>query len=165
MQHARSENEAEKQLQMVWPEHMLDLPAAVKLPAGYSLRTYRPGDDSRFYELMELAGWPGWNDDKLWPWLVRILPQGWFMVGSEEGGEIVATCMALHDHTWSHSFCGELGWLACDPAHTGKGLGLAVGAAVTARFIEVGYRHIHLYTEHWRLAAIKTYLKLGYIPY
>ena len=33
------------------------------------------------------------------------------------------------------------------------------------RFIETGYRHIHLYTEHWRLAALKIYLKLGYVPY
>ena len=28
-----------------------------------------------------------------------------------------------------------------------------------------GFRHIHLYTEEYRLAAIKTYLKLGYVPY
>jgi mycothiol synthase len=42
---------------------------------------------------------------------------------------------------------------------------MAVCAAVTARLIAAGYRDIHLYTEHWRLAALKTYLKLGYVPF
>ena len=41
---------------------------------------------------------------------------------------------------------------------------MAVSAAATTRLIEEGYRHIHLYTEDWRLAALKVYLKLGYIP-
>ena len=73
--------------------------------------------------------------------------------------------MALHDHTAWHPFGGELGWVAGDPAHAGKGLGRAVSAAVTARLLDAGYRNIHLYTEDWRLAALKTYLKLGYIPF
>lgn len=71
----------------------------------------------------------------------------------------------MHDHTEQHPFGGELGWLAADPAHAGRGLGMAVSAAVTGRLISAGYRNIHLYTEEWRLAAIKTYLKLGYIPF
>ena len=87
------------------------------------------------------------------------------MVVHEASNEIVASAMGLHDHSETHPFGGELGWLAADPAHTGKGLGMAACAAVTARLIEAGYRNIHPYTEHWRLAALKTYLKLGYIPF
>lgn len=34
-----------------------------------------------------------------------------------------------------------------------------------ARFIEIGYRHIHLYTEPWRLPALNIYLNLGYVPF
>jgi mycothiol synthase len=153
------------QLQMVWPEHLLTTPPAVQLPPDYTVRTYREGDERRFYEVMDLAGWPGWDDEKLRPWLMRIVPEGWYMVVHTASGEIVATAMALHDHTWSQAFTGEVGWVAGDPAHAGKALGRAVSAAVTARFIEIGYRHIHLYTEDWRLAALKTYLKLGYIPF
>jgi len=160
-----SENKSYTQLQMVWPERLLNVPPAVRLPSGYVLRTYQQGDEPRFYKVMELAGWPEWNDEKLRPWLLRILPEGWFMAIHEESSEIVATAMALHDHTWLFPFCGEVGWLAGNPAHAGKGLGMAVSAAVTARFIEAGYRNIHLHTEHWRLAALKIYLKLGYIPF
>jgi mycothiol synthase len=114
---------------------------------------------------MELAGWPGWDHEKLKPWLYRILPEGWFMAIHDETHHISATCMATHDPTWIRPFCGELAWLAADPDHAGKGLGMAVAATVTRRFIEAGYRTIHFYTEHYRLAAIKIYLKLGYVPY
>ena len=160
-----SEHETTQQLQMVWPKHLLHMPPTVRLPFGYTLRTYHRGDEPRFYKVMELAGWPGWNDEKLRPWLARILPQGWFLAVHEASNEIVASAMAVHDHTELHPFGGELGWVAADPAHTGKGLGMAVCSAVTARLIAASYRDIHLYTEDWRLPALKTYLKLGYVPF
>lgn len=153
------------QLQMIWPERLLDSPPKIVIPPGYSLRTYQPGDETRFFEIMELAGWPGWDDARLRPWLYRILPDGWFMVVEDKTHQIAATCMATHDPTWIHPFCGELAWLATDPAYTGRGFGTAVAASVTGRFLEVGYRRIHFYTEYYRLAAIKIYLRLGYVPY
>jgi len=81
-----------------------------------------------------------------------------------ESDMIVSTCMATHDHTWHTPFCGEVGWTATHPAHTDQGLGTIVVSAVTKRFLDAGYRNIHLYTEIWRLAALKIYLKLGYVP-
>ena len=45
-----NENESYVQLQMVWPEHLLDAPPVVRLPPGYVLRTYRPGDEARFWK-------------------------------------------------------------------------------------------------------------------
>ncbi|MBS1249165.1 MAG: hypothetical protein MAG431_00738 [Chloroflexi bacterium] len=109
------EQEPELQVQMVWPANLLSAPPTYQVPTGYRLRAYQPGDEPRFYQLMELAGWPGWDDAKLKPWLHRILPEGWVM-------------------------------------------------AVSERFLSAGYRTIHLYTEPWRLAALKIYLKLGYVP-
>lgn len=53
------------QLRMVWPEHLLDAPPAMELPSGYYLRQYQPGDEPRFFRVMELAGWDG---EKLQPW-------------------------------------------------------------------------------------------------
>lgn len=152
------------QLQMAWPKHLLHKPPIVKLPTGYSLRTYRPGDESRFYEIMKLAGWADWSDEKLAPWLSRILPEGWFMIIHNLSGKIVTTAMCTHNYKEKNPFQGELGWLACDPEHIGFGLGLAVSAAVTTRFIEAGYANIRLYSEDFRLPALKIYLRLGYEP-
>jgi mycothiol synthase len=150
---------------MLWPRPQASDPPVVGFPDGYNLSTYKSGDEPRFYEVMDLSGWPRWKDETLEPWLMRIVPDGWFMIVHEGSQEIVATCMALHNYKWLHPFSGELGWLASDPAHAGKGLGQRVSAAVTARFIEAGYHHINLYTDDFRLPAIKSYLKLGYIPY
>ena len=72
--------------------------------------------------------------------------------------------MGLHNYKGTYPYWGELGWLASDPKHSGKGLGLVVSAAVTERLMAAGYQNIQLFTEDFRLPAIKTYLKLGYIP-
>jgi mycothiol synthase len=159
------ESEYLTQLRMVWPEHLLDVPPSVQLLSCYYLRTYQPGDEPRFFKVMELAGWPGWNAEKLRAWRERMLPQGWFMVVHNASNEIVATAMAFRDRLEFGCQGGEMGWVACVPGHRAKGLGLAVSAAATTRLIEEGYRHIHLYTEDWRFAALKTYLRLGYIPF
>lgn len=81
---------------MIWPERLLTTPPMVHIPDGYTIRTYNPGDEARFYEVMARAGWPGWNDKKLQPWLSRILPDGWFMIIDETSEQIVATAMSLH---------------------------------------------------------------------
>jgi len=33
------------------------------------------------------------------------------------------------------------------------------------RYASAGYRHVYLKTDDWRLPAIKTYLKLGFLPF
>ena len=38
-----AESEPYLQLQMVWPDHLLDQPPVVRVAPGYHLRTYRPG--------------------------------------------------------------------------------------------------------------------------
>ncbi len=150
---------------MVWPS---DLPAPEVqplLPPEVLLRTCLPGDLPGFYALMADAGWPGWDAERLRSWLYRILPGGWFILEDLDNGEIIGTSMATHDHTWIEPFCGEVGWTAVHPRHQGKGLGSVVVAAVLARFRHAGYTCIHLYTEIWRLAALKMYLKLGFVPW
>jgi mycothiol synthase len=151
-------------LRMVWPEHLLDTPPVSELPPGYGMRPYRQGDRPRFYEVMDLAGFTGWNDEVLQPWLPRMLCPGWYMAIHRGHGDIVATAMALRDVAEFGAQGGEMGWVARDPMHRGRGLGMAVCAAATARLIDAGYRFIHLYTNDWRLPALKTYLRLGYVP-
>jgi mycothiol synthase len=154
-----------QQVQMIWPVESYKNPPTVNIPADYKIRTFQVGDESDFFALMALAGWLGWDERTLQPWLYRILPDGWYMIIHESSNRIVATCMATHDPTWIVPYCGELAWLAGDPAHSGKGLGSAAVAAVTTKFLQNGYKVIHLYTEPFRLAALKIYLKLGYKPF
>jgi mycothiol synthase len=160
-----SESEPDTQLEMVWPYRRLHSPPHINLSSDYRIRTYQPGDEPRFYDVMALSGWPGWYDGRLQKWIGRILPESWLMAIHEPSGQIVGSVMALHSHEDAHPFGGELGWLCSDPAHRGRGLGWSLSAAVTVRFLHMGYRHIHLYTEDFRLPALKTYLGVGYVPY
>ena len=160
-----SQNQPQQQLRMVWPAHLLDSPPVEKLIPGYTLQVHQPGDEAGFYRVMELAGFHGWDDETLRPWLQRILPDGWFTLVEEASGEIVATAMATHNPIPLHPFGGELGWVAGHPQHSGRGLGMAVCAAVVRRLLRAGYRNIYLRTDDWRLPAIRIYLKLGFAPF
>ncbi len=152
------------QLQMVWPESRLDSPPQPHVPPGYELRQWVSTDEVGYLELMDKAGFAGWDHDRIERTLRTVLAGGLFVIEHRASGRLVATAMATHNPIEGHPFGGELGWVAADPEHKGHGLGAAVTAAATARLIAAGYRNVYLRTDDWRLPAIKTYLKLGYEP-
>ena len=152
------------QLEMIWPQEKLSSPPSWEMPAGYSLRTYRKGDEQQYISLMQQAGFDTWSEDNLKNVLRTALPNGLFFIIHEQNNEFAATTVATHNPSELHPFGGELGWVAGSKKHSGKGLGYIVCAAVTKRFIEAGYTEIYLKTDDFRLPAIKTYLKLGWIP-
>lgn len=149
---------------MIWPHDRLKKPPQLSLPGGYTLRTYRPGDEKGYIGVMSRAGFIDWNEDSLKGTLGKTLPEGLFFVEHDKARRIVATAVATHKPSELHPFGGELGWVATDPEYRGKGLGLIVCAAVVHRFLEAGYKNIYLQTDNFRLPAIKTYLKLGFVP-
>jgi mycothiol synthase len=159
------EGNRSEQLHMLWPERLLASPPQVEVPRGYVLRTFRGDDAPGYLRLMAAAGFTGWDETMLGRWLLKVIPRGFFVAFDRASGEIVATAMAAHNPSRLHLRGGELGWVAGDPRHAGKGLGTAVCAAAIACFIEAGYRRIYLRTDDHRLAALKTYLKLGYVPF
>jgi mycothiol synthase len=110
------------------------------------------------------AGFAGWDRDRLARTVRMVLPEGFFVIEHRATARLVATAMACHRPSERHPYGAELGWVAGDADHKGKGLGLAVCAAATGRLIRAGCRNIYLLTDDWRLAAIKTCLKLGFRP-
>jgi mycothiol synthase len=80
-------------------------------------------------------------------------------------GVLVATALGTHRPAPLHPLGGELGWVAVRPEHRGRRLGTAVCAAATARLLSGSYRRIYLQTDDWRLPALLTYLRLGYVPF
>ncbi len=157
-------NAEQPQLYMVWPTASRRFPIDPATAEGYAIRTYQPGDERHFLELVALMDFDPFDAQKLEYNLARILPQGWFFAVEQATLAVVGTAMCLHNYSGATPFGGDVGWLACHPAHTGNGLGYALSAYVTNRFHEAGYTRIQLSTEYHRLPAIKTYLKLGYLP-
>ncbi|MBI5723731.1 MAG: GNAT family N-acetyltransferase [Planctomycetes bacterium] len=152
------------QLHMIWPRRLLDSPPKPCIPEDYLLRTFRPADIEQWAALMTRVGFKDWNAQFASEMATKVLPDGIFFVEHRLSGKIAATALALPKPTQLHPDGGELGWVACDPQHAGKGLGMAASAAAIGRFIAAGFREIYLMTDDWRLPAIKTYLKMGFEP-
>lgn len=155
---------AREQLQMIWPEGR-PAPTAPVLPSEYELRTFQPGDETGYLNVMHQAGFTTFDEVALQYWFTRVLPDGLFVVVHKPSAEIVATAMSNHRPETLHPFGAELGWVAASPRHAGKGLGRAVCCAVLTRLISAGYRRIFLHTDDWRLPALNIYLLLGFRPF
>jgi GNAT superfamily N-acetyltransferase len=150
------------QLIMEWPEGQ-PVPS-VSPPGDYELRQYTAADETAYIELMDRAGFGGWTHERVAGMLRRVLPDGFLLLVHRPTGRLAATAMAVHGPTERHPYGGELSWVAGDPDHKGRGLGMVICAAVTERLRRAGYRNIYLLTDDWRHPAIKTYLKLGFRP-
>ncbi|MFH1024644.1 MAG: GNAT family N-acetyltransferase [Planctomycetota bacterium] len=150
------------QFRMVW-DPARPVPET-PIPAGYRLRTFRPGDEGAYVKLLRKAGFTDWSEVQRDEVLRTALPDGLFFIEHGAAGTLVATAAAQHGPIPHFPFGGVLGWVGTDPAHGGKGLGTAVTAAVMRRLAAAGYRNIHLLTDDFRLPAIRVYLRLGWTP-
>lgn len=152
-------------LYLLWPRLKREPPDA-RIPLEYTLRTYRDRDELGLLNLQASDGeslseteWHHYRD--------MLLPNGLFLVEAGPSAELVATAGAIHNPNpgrFAFPFGGELGYLMVARAHRGRGLGGAVCAAVIGRFLSAGYENIRVCVQEHRLAAIRVYLRLGFVP-
>ena len=101
--------------------------------------------------------------DALAKTLEKVLPDGFFVIEHLPSSTIVASCVAERESKVGKNCI--LGWLVCDPSHTGKKLGTIVAATVTNKLAKECCENPLLSTDDFRLAAIRIYLELGWRPY
>ena len=160
--HGREEIEF-PQLELCRP-HLDDLPA-ITLPPGYRLRTYRPGDEVAWGQIMSRAFSPYWNLQRFRTLIqphFGFRPERVFFVCQDE--RPVGSACAFN---WPglEAAVGFIHMLAVLESHCGLGLGQALTLACLRRFREEGaFRSALLQTESFRLPAIKHYLRLGFQP-
>ena len=150
------------QLEML-RDHLDDLPE-IQVPDGYELRSYQPGDDQAWCDIME--GNVGRN------WTAELFEQ---KMSSDPRFSPDALFFALHEESPVASACawrpspeeevvGDVHMVGALDDHRGKGLGHLVNSAVLHKLKEQGFQKAHLKTDDWRLAAINSYLKAGFEP-
>jgi mycothiol synthase len=152
------------QLQMLWPPSRAGTPPHVSVAEGYTLRCFRPEEMPAYLELAHAAGFDRFDAESVTGYMTHNLPGGFFVVEADAGGELAASAMAQDSPDQMHPGGSVLGWVMGRPAHSGKGLGMTVCAAATAQLLRAGYQRIYLKTDEFRLAAIKIYFKLGWLP-
>lgn len=144
-------------------DHLDDLPE-IQVPDGYELRSYQPGDDQAWCDIME--GNVGRN------WTAELFEQ---KMSSDPRFSPDALFFALHEESPVASACawrpspeeevvGDVHMVGALDDHRGKGLGHLVNSAVLHKLKEQGFQKAHLKTDDWRLAAINSYLKAGFEP-
>ena len=159
---ASSSNAPRPQLEMI-RDHLNDLPEA-HIPEGYTVRTYRPGDEPAWCRIMEGNVGENWTLDKCRDRLTqepRFKPESLFFITYEDR-PVASTCAWASDKVAPDT--GVVHMVAALPEHRGKGLGHLLNAVVLHRLKELGYQKAHLLTDDWRLAAIKSYLAAGFRP-
>lgn len=135
----------------------------IPLPEGYSLRTYRPGDEhslARIYEYSDLGSATPESLRK------NILSHPCFrperILVLEHEGQVVGTSAAWVEP--SDPGAGYLHMVGVLPEHQGKRLGKLLTLEAMRLSQQEGFSTLRLVTDDWRLAAIRVYLGLGYVP-
>lgn len=140
-----------------------DLPELPVLPPGYTLRKYREGDLKPLATLLGSAFDDAeWTDGRVREALIdHVDVPSTYLI--DYGGLAVATASAMLSPTGPEG-SGTLFWVAAEGAHGGRRLGYAVSLAVLHEFVQYGCHDADLLTDDDRIPAIKTYLKLGFVP-
>ena len=141
--------------------HLRDLPP-VELPSGYSIRSFREGDDTHWERIIRITFEnPEYdfnkamrNDSEYQPKRIK------FVIHNDTP---VATASAW----WFQEFGPEAGYLhmvGVSPEHRGKHLGYWVSMAVLHHFVLEQRTEAVLRTDDFRRPAIRTYIKMGFDP-
>ena len=154
-----------QQLQMRWPSERKTISGVPPLPAGYRLRRYRGRDFAGYLALLHSVGFDSLTEEAVRGQLKSVLWRGLFLVEERGSGRLVATARAERSPSDLHPDGGQVGYVATDAAHRGRGLGAIVTAAAVKRLLKARCRRIYLLTDAHRLPALKVYLKLGFQPF
>lgn len=144
-------------------ENLDNLPEPI-IPSEYILRTYQPGDEFAWCEIMEDNIGRNWTIEICRNKIIkdpRFQPKNFIFI-THQGNPIASACAWRKN--LQEQVVGEIHMVAVKKNHRGKGLGHLLNAAVLTQLKILGFQKAHLKTDDWRLPAIKSYLKAGFHP-
>ena len=152
------------QLMMIFDAERTPLPG-LSVAEGFRLRTVADRELAAYNELRESAGFSAWDRERLDKFRAKVLPDGIFLIEEIATGRFAASATAETSDLPDHPEVGVLGWVMTHPDLRGRRLGRAASVAAMHRLHEAGFRAFSLLTDDFRLAAVKTYLALGWRPW
>jgi mycothiol synthase len=139
------------------------------LPAGYTVRSFRP-DDADAWLALNAAAFVDLPDQGSWTRadLEQRLRQPWFdpagfLLAFDEQGLAGAHWTKVHGGSGhAHDRIGEVYVLAVHPRTQGTGLGSALTAAGLRHLRDQGLQEVMLYVDDSNTAAVALYTRLGF---
>jgi len=150
--------------QLVMRRPTLDGLPPVEVAAGYRLRSMRRGEGSAWTRIVNEAFGDEPRPDRFETTMrgdPAFRPERILFITRDD--EPVATASAWVEAKRGDE-TGVLHYVATRPDHAGKHLGAAVSVAALHRMVEENRSCAVLLTDDFRLAALKTYLRLGFEP-
>jgi mycothiol synthase len=140
-----------------------NLPSLV-IPEGCDIRTYQPGDEQAWADIMNTGIENDWTAAKVVAELTgtpQFDPEGLFFV-TIKGKPVGSACAwrLWEDETEE----GVVHMVCVLPEARGKNLGYTVTLRVLHHLRERGFKWAVLTTDDFRIPAIKAYLRLGFEP-
>ncbi|MFD0713232.1 GNAT family N-acetyltransferase [Paenibacillus sp. GCM10027626] len=134
---------------------------AVTLPEGYAVRSFHPGDERHWEEIV--------NDSfqKKSDYVQEMEKDGQYLPERVlficHHGRPVATASAWHREEYGQE-CGYLHMVGILSAYAGKGLGMQISLAALHAMKQEGCSKAVLHTDDFRIPALKIYFKIGFVP-
>ena len=132
---------------------------------GFRFRTIADSELIPYNELRESVKFAAWDPERLRKFRFKVLPDSMFLIEEIATGRFAASATAETTDLPDHPEVGVLGWVMSHPDFRGHHLGRSVSVAAMHRLYDAGYRAFSLLTDDFRLAAVKTYLDLGWKPW
>ncbi len=143
--------------------NLLSLPSLPALPDGYSLREAHPEDTPALAAVLDRAfADASWDEARVAATLNEQEGVKQTLVVDFRGRPVATASARLQPDRFPGS--GYLHWVAVDPDYQGQRLGFFLSLAILHTFETLGCVDAVLETQDHRQAAIKTYLKLGFLP-
>jgi mycothiol synthase len=149
-------------LRMIRRLHKGELLEPARVPGPFRLALYAPGDEQAWIGLLNASGEFGaWGPSRLSAEILStLLPDGG--VFAVHGGRLIgcasACCMEQY-RPWA-----ILMYVVVLPEYRGRGLGQALVWETLRVCQRCGFPGMLLHTEAHRLAAVRSYFKLGFLP-
>lgn len=128
----------------------------------YQIRAYRPGDEKAWESIVETVFHAVVRFDELKADPAYRPDRVFFAV--DPTGIPVATATCWEVPTFYPKCCAVLHMVGVLPDHRAHSLGRIVSAAAMEKARADGFSMIALRTDDFRVPAVRTYLKLGFIP-
>ena len=133
-----------------------------KIPDGYELRGYLPGDEDSWVDLYNAGGFgTPWDRARFDEYMTAPERKEGSVV-AVRGDRILAATFASVEVGMERT--GRVDFVVSHPEVRGLGLGRAVCSGVVRYLIDKGYDNVILYTDDWRIPAIGLYLSMGFEP-